>query len=327
MATELMYADAINEGLREEMQRDSSIIILGEEVGVYGGTYKVTQGLYKEFGPKRVRDTPISEAAIAGTAIGAALMGLRPVAEIMFFDFVPIALDQIATHAAKLRFMSGGQANVPVVFRTQYSLGRGYGSQHSQFYPSVFLQSPGIKVVLPGTPKDAKGLIKSCLRQDDPVVFIESGLLYYTSKGPVMGPEYLTPIGRADIKREGNDVTIVAISRTVNEAVKAAEKLATEGVSAEVLDMMTIQPMDYEALAKSVKKTNRLLIAEDSVKTGGISSEISAYVAENLIEHLESPIMRVNSLMLPVPFAKELEQDYMVSDTKIHDAAMKIMKE
>lgn len=322
-----MYAEAIREGLREEMERDSSIIILGEDVGAAGGAYKVTEGLMKQFGPKRVRDTPISEAAIVGTAVGAAIMGLRPVAELMFFDFTSISLDQIMTHAAKLRFMSGGQVKVPMVVRTQYSLGRGYGCQHSQFYPSVFFQSPGVEVVLPGTPKDAKGLIKSSLRENNPVVFIESGLLYFSAKGPVMGPDYLTPIGKADVKKEGKDITIVAVSRTVNEAVKAAQNLAIEGISAEVIDMMTIQPMDYEALAKSVMKTNRLLIAEDSVKTGGISAEISAYVAENLIDYLEGPITRVNSPDLPVPFAKELEQEYMVSENKICEAATKLMKQ
>lgn len=300
---------------------------MGEEVAAYGGTYKVTQGLVKEFGPNRVRDTPISEAAIVGTAVGAALMGLRPVAELMFFDFVTIAVDQIITHAAKIRFMSGGQLKVPMVVRTQYSLGRGYGCQHSQFFPSAFLQSPGVKVVLPSTPRDAKGLIKPALRQDDPVVFIESGLLYFTAKGPVMGPDYVTPIGKADVKREGDDITMVAVSRTVRETLKAAEKLDAEGISAEVLDMMTVQPMDYDALERSVRKTGRLLIAEDSVKTGGLSSEISAHVAENMIEYLKAPIVRVNSPALPAPFAKELEQQYMVSNAKIYEAATRLMKE
>jgi pyruvate dehydrogenase E1 component beta subunit len=321
-----MYAEAINEGLREEMKRDNSIVILGEEVGTYGGTYKVTQGLMKEFGANRVLDTPISEAAIVGTAVGAAVMGLRPVAELMFFDFTSIALDQIMTHAAKMRFMSGGQVKVPMVVRTQYSLGRGYGCQHSQFYPSIFLQSPGVKVVLPATPKDAKGLIKSALRQDDPVVFIESGLLYFTAKGEVMGPDYLTPIGKADVKRSGKDITIVAISRTVYEALKAAEELEHEGINVEVLDMMTVQPMDYDTLEKSVQKTGRLLVAEDSVKTGGLSSEISAHVAESMIDYLQAPIARVNSPPMPVPFAKELERAYMVSGSKIAEAARSLMK-
>lgn len=323
---ELMYAEAINEGIREEMHRDGRIIILGEEVGAYGGTYKVTKGLMEEFGAKRVRDTPISEAAIVGAAVGASLMGLRPIAEIMFFDFMPIAMDQIITHAAKMRFMSGGQISLPMVVRTEYSLGRGYGCQHSQFIPSMFLQSPGVKVVLPGTPKDAKGLIKSALRQNDPVVFIESGLLYFSSKGPVMESDYLTPIGKADVKREGNDVTIIALSRVVQEAIKAADSLAREGISVDLLDLMTVQPMDYNSIERSVKKTNRLVIAEDSVKTAGISAEISAFVAENLIEYLEAPIMRVNSPAMPVPFARELESAYMVSEAKIVDAVRKVMQ-
>jgi pyruvate/2-oxoglutarate/acetoin dehydrogenase E1 component len=236
---EITYAEALNEALREEMRRDDSVIVFGEDVGVYGGVYKVTKGLLEEFGPERVLDTPISEAAIAGAAIGAALMGLRPVAEIMYVDFLTIAMDMLITHAAKLRFMSGGQVKLPLVIRSQYSLGRAHGAQHSQFLAACFLQSPGIKVVLPGTPKDAKGLLKSAIRDDDPVLFVESGVLYRV-KGPVPEEEYLTPIGKCDIKREGNDVTIVAFSRTVIEALKAAERLAEHGISAEVVDLMTL---------------------------------------------------------------------------------------
>jgi len=322
---EISYAEALNEALREEMRRDDRVIVFGEDVGVFGGVYKVTKGLLEEFGPERVLDTPISEAAIAGTAIGAALMGLRPVAEIMYVDFLTLATDMLITHAAKLRFMSGGQVKLPMVIRTQYSLGRAHGCQHSQFLAACFLQSPGIKVVLPGTPKDAKGLLKSAIRDDDPVLFIESGVLYRL-KGPVPEDEYLIPLGKCDVKREGEDVTIVAVARTVTEALKAADKLAEEGISAEVIDLMTIQPMDYDTIVKSVMKTNRLVIADDSVKTCGISAEVSAYISEFAFDYLDAPIIRVNSPPLPIPFSPQLERQYMVNADKIVDAVRKLVK-
>jgi len=316
---ELSYAEALNEALREEMRRDDRVIVFGEDVGVLGGVYRVTKGLLEEFGPERVLDTPISEAAIAGTAIGAALMGLRPVAEIMYVDFLTLATDMIITHAAKARFMSGGQVKLPMVIRTQYSLGRAHGCQHSQFLAACFLQSPGIKVVLPGTPRDAKGLLKSAIRDDDPVLFIESGVLYRL-KGPVPEDEYLIPLGMCDVKREGDDVTIVAVARTVVEALKAADRLAEEGISAEVIDLMTIQPMDYDTIVKSVMKTNRLIIADDSVKTCGISAEVSAYISEFAFDYLDAPIIRVNSPPLPIPFSPQLEKQYMVDADKIVEA-------
>ncbi len=316
---ELSYAEALNEALREEMRRDDRVIVFGEDVGVLGGVYRVTKGLLEEFGPERVLDTPISEAAIAGTAIGAALMGLRPVAEIMYVDFLTLATDMIITHAAKARFMSGGQVKLPMVIRTQYSLGRAHGCQHSQFLAACFLQSPGIKVVLPGTPRDAKGLLKSAIRDDDPVLFIESGVLYRL-KGPVPEDEYLIPLGKCDVKREGDDVTIVAVARTVVEALKAADRLAEEGISAEVIDLMTIQPMDYDTIVKSVMKTNRLVIADDSVKTCGISAEVSAYISEFAFDYLDAPIIRVNSPPLPIPFSPQLEKQYMVDADKIVEA-------
>ncbi|MCD6125718.1 MAG: alpha-ketoacid dehydrogenase subunit beta [Thaumarchaeota archaeon] len=322
---EISYAEALNEALIEEMRRDDRVIVFGEDVGVFGGVYKVTKGLLEEFGPERVLDTPISEAAIAGTAIGAALMGLRPVAEIMYVDFLTLATDMLITHAAKLRFMSGGQVKLPMVIRTQYSLGRAHGCQHSQFLAACFLQSPGIKVVLPGTPKDAKGLLKSAIRDDDPVLFIESGVLYRL-KGPVPEDEYLIPLGKCDVKREGEDVTIVAVARTVTEALKAADKLAEEGISAEVIDLMTIQPMDYDTIVKSVMKTNRLVIADDSVKTCGISAEVSAYISEFAFDYLDAPIIRVNSPPLPIPFSPQLEKQYMIDSDKIVDAVKRLVK-
>jgi pyruvate/2-oxoglutarate/acetoin dehydrogenase E1 component len=328
---ELTYVEALNEALREEMRRDDSVIVFGEEVALAGGVYKVTKGLLEEFGPERVRDTPISEVAIVGAAVGAALVGLRPVAEIMFFDFAGIAFDQIVTHASKMRFTSGGQVKLPLVIRTQYSLGRSYGSQHTQFLAASFMQAPGLKIVLPSTPFDAKGLLKSAIRDDDPVLFIESGSLYvnksyYGYRGPVPDEEYLIPIGKADVKREGTDVTVVALSRTVSEAVAAADRLREDGVGVEVVDLRTIQPMDYATVEKSVRKTNRLIVAEDSVKTCGVSAEVAAYIAEYALDALEAPIVRLNSPPMPTPQSASLEREYMVTSDKIVEAVKKLLK-
>jgi pyruvate/2-oxoglutarate/acetoin dehydrogenase E1 component len=321
---DLTYADALREALREEMLRDSHVILLGEEIGVFEGVYKVTRGLLKEFGPERVRDTPISEAAIAGAAVGAALAGLKPVAEIMYMDFLTICLDQIATNAAKMRFMSGGKLKAPFVLRTQYSLGRMHGAQHSQFYPSVFFQVPGLKVVLPSTPYDAKGLLKASIRDENPVVFVESGALYRT-KGLVPEEEYVLPLGQCDIKRKGNDLTIVAVSRVVGEALAAATKLEEEGITSEVIDPRTIQPLDSNTIVESVKKTGRLIVASDDVKTGGVGSEIAAIVVEEAFDSLDAPILRVASAAMPIPFSPSLEQAYMPNSQKIVEAARKLI--
>ena len=321
---ELTYADALREALREEMLRDPRVLLMGEEIGVFEGVYKVTRGLLKEFGPERVRDTPISEAAIAGAAIGAALAGLKPVAEIMYMDFVPICLDQIATQAAKMHFMSGGKLKVPMVLRTQYSLGRAHGSQHSQFFPSWFFQVPGLKVVLPSTPHDAKGLLKAAIRDGNPVVFIESGMLYRT-KGPVPEGDYVIPFGQCDVKRKGNDLTIVAVSRLVNEALAAATKLEEEGLLVEVIDPRTIQPLDLATILESVKRTGRLIVASDDVKSGGIGSEIAAAVVEEGFDSLDAPIVRVASPNMPIPFSPTLEQAYMPNAEKIVEAAKRLI--
>jgi pyruvate/2-oxoglutarate/acetoin dehydrogenase E1 component len=309
---ELTYADALREALREEMIRDPNVILLGEEIGVFNGVYKVTRGLLDEFGPERVRDTPISEAAIAGAAVGLALAGLKPVAEIMYMDFLPICMDQLSTQAAKMRFMSGGQLNVPMVLRTQYSLGRQHGSQHSQFTPAWFLQVPGLKVVLPSDPNDAKGLLKSAIRDPNPVLFVEGGLLYRT-KGPVPEEEYTTPLGKAAVKRKGDDITIVAVSRMVGESLSAARKLEDRDISAEVIDVRTLQPLDLDAIVESVKRTSRLVIASDDVKRGGVGAEISASVTETAFDYLDAPIMRVACPDTPIPFSPQLEQLYMPS--------------
>ena len=321
---ELTYADALREALREEMLRDPNVILLGEEIGVFNGVYKVTRGLLDEFGPDRVRDTPISEAAIAGAAVGLALVGMRPVAEIMYMDFLPICMDELATQAAKMRFMSGGQLKVPMVLRTQYSLGRQHGAQHSQFTPAWFFQVPGLKVVVPATPYDAKGLLKSAIREPNPVLFLEGGLLYRT-KGPVPEEEYTIPLGKADTKRKGDDVTIVGVSRLVGEALTAAKKLEEKGVSAEVIDVRTLQPLDLATIVESVKRTSRLIIASDDIKTGGVGSEISAAVIENAFDYLDAPIMRVACPDTPIPFSPPLEQQYMPNADKIVQAADQII--
>lgn len=321
---EVTYAEAIREALREEMIADRRVILLGEDIGAYGGAFKITNDFLKEFGPERVRDTPISEAAIVGVAIGLGLMGLRPVAEIMYMDFIPICLDQLANQAAKMRFMSGGQLKVPIVIRTQYSLGRAHGAQHSQFTPSWFLHVPGLQVALPSTPYDAKGLLKTAMRGNNPVLFVESSLLYRT-KGQVAEGDYTIPFGKADIKREGTDVTVIAISRMVQESLAAAETLKEQGTSAEVLDPRTIQPLDLETIIKSIKKTGRAIIAEDDCKSGGVGAEIAARMIEEAFDYLDAPIIRVASPDMPIPFSPSLEQEYMPNRDKVIAAIQSLL--
>jgi len=306
------------------MLRDSKVILLGEEIGVFNGVYKATRGLLDEFGPDRVRDTPISEAAIAGAAVGLALAGFKPVAEIMYMDFLTICMDQLVTQAAKMRFMSGGQLSVPMVLRTQYSLGRQHGSQHSQFTPSWFFQAPGLKVAIPSNPYDAKGLLKAAIREQNPVLFLECGLLYRT-KGPVPEEEYLIPLGQADVKKKGEDVTIVGVSRMVGESLAAADRLEKDGISAEVIDVRTLQPLDLNTIIESVKRTSKLIIACDDVKTGGVGAEISASVHENAFDYLDAPIKRVECPATPVPFSPPLEQLYMPNADRVVEAVKEII--
>jgi pyruvate/2-oxoglutarate/acetoin dehydrogenase E1 component len=318
------YAEAINEALRHALKSDSRIFLLGEDIGAYGGAFKVTKGLLEEFGPERVIDTPISESAIIGAACGASLLGLKPVAEIMYMDFLPISMDQLVTHAAKLHYMSGGQLKPGFVLRTQYSLGRAHGSQHSSFLPSWFIQSPGLKVVVPSTPYDAKGLLNAALKDSAPVLFIECAMLY-KAKGDVPEEYYEIPFGKADIKRDGRDITIVAISRMVQEALMAAEKLMGHGIDAEVIDPRTLQPLDRDTLLSSVKKTGRVIIASDEMKTGGVGAEIAALIFEGAFEYLDSPLVRVCSPDLPVPFSPPLEKEYMPNSEKVVKAALELI--
>ena len=307
---EITYAEAVREALRQEMLRDPDVFLLGEDIGAYGGAFKVTKGMLEEFGPERVRDTPISEAAIVGAAIGAALMGLRPVAEIMYMDFLPIGTEQLVVQAANMSLTSGGKLKVPMVVRTQYSLGRAHASQHSEFYPVWYMNVPGLKVALPSTPYDAKGMLISAIRDDNPVLFIECALLYRT-KGPVPEEPYEVPLGVADVKREGDDVTIVAVSRMVVEALKAAEELEKEGISVEVVDSRTLNPLDRETIVKSVRKTGRAVVAADDHKTGGVTAELAATIVEGAFDYIDAPIKRVASPDLPIPFSPPLEERYM----------------
>jgi len=323
----MSYAAALRETLREEMRRDPNIVVLGEDVGAWGGVFTVTLGLLSEFGPQRVIDTPISEAAIVGAAIGMALAGLRPVAEIMYMDFITIAMDQLITHAAKLRFMSGGKIKLPIVVRTQYGIGRAYGPQHSQFVPSWFLQ-PGLKVVAPSTPADAKGLLKASLREDNPVLFIEAALLYEVT-GPVPSGDFIVPIGVADVKRKGSDVTIVAISRTVHEALKAAEVLSEKhGIEAEVIDPRTLYPLDLKTISTSTRRTGRLVVVTDEIRSGSVAAEIVSRIAEDpdTFYSLEATPQIVSSPDMPVPTPAPLEKIYMVSSEKIVSTVLRIVK-
>jgi pyruvate dehydrogenase E1 component beta subunit len=303
---ELTYSQALREALTEEMERDPNMILLGEDIGVYGGVFKVTEGLLARFGPERVRETPISESGFIGAATGLAMCGKRPVAELMFMDFAWVAADQIWNQAAKMRQMSGGQVGVPLVIRTQQGGGRGNAAQHSQSLEAHFTHIPGIKVALPATPYDAKGLLKSAIRDPDPVVVIEHKLLYNT-KGPVPEEEFLIPLGIADVKRPGRDVTVIALSRTVLHALEAAEMLAGEGIDVEVIDLRTTVPLDVETVVRSVRKTGHVVVAHESHRTCGVGAEIAARVMEEAFDYLDAPVQRVAALDVPIPYSQPLE--------------------
>jgi pyruvate/2-oxoglutarate/acetoin dehydrogenase E1 component len=316
MMREITYRQAIQEALREEMQRDESVFLLGEDIAEFGGSYKVTAGLLEEFGPERVRNTPISEAAIVGAALGAALVGMRPVAELMYIDFSAIAMDQIVNQVAKVRYMFGGKAKASLVIRTQGGAGRSSAAQHAQSLEAWFMHIPGLKLVQPSTPYDAKGLLKTAIRDDNPVMFIEHKLLYPV-QGPVPEEEYLIPFGQADIKRVGSDVTVVATSRMVHRALEAANRLAAEGISVEVVDPRTLNPLDEDTILASVRKTQRLVIAYEAYERGGIGAEIAALVANKALDYLDAPIERVASLNTPMPFSPKLENYVVPNEERI----------
>ncbi len=324
MAT-LTYRDALKEALREEMRRDEAVFLMGEDIAEYGGAYKVTDGLYHEFGKERVRNTPISEAAIIGTALGAAITGMRPVAELMYIDFTTVGMDQIVNQVAKIRYMVGGQLNVPLVIRTQGGPGRSSAAQHGQSLEAWFVHVPGLLVVMPSTPADAKGLLKTAIRDDNPIMFIEHKLLY-TEEGEVPDGDYTIPFGVADVKREGSDLTIVATSRMVLKVLDAAEELSAEGIEVEVIDPRTLVPLDEETILNSVRKTNRLLIAHEAVERGGFGAELAALVVRKAFDYLDAPIERVAAAPVPVPFAPVME-DFVIPDKDdVIEAARKLVR-
>jgi len=299
------FREALREAMSEEMRRDEKVYLMGEEVAEYNGAYKVSKGMLAEFGEKRVIDTPIAELGFTGIAIGSAINGLRPIVEFMTFNFSLVAIDQIVNSAAKMRSMSGGQFSVPIVFRGATGTAGMLSSQHSQSFDSWYANCPGLKVIVPSNPYDAKGLLKSAIRDNDPIVFMESEQMY-GEKGEVPEGEYLIPIGVADIKREGTDVTIVSFGKIIKQALNAAVELNKEGISVEVVDLRTIRPIDYDTIIKSVKKTNRLVIVEESWPLGNISTEIAFKVQKEAFDYLDAPIIRVNAADVPLPYAPTL---------------------
>ena len=303
----LKYREALRAALQEEMARDESVFCVGEGIGERGGSYKVTEGLIAQFGPGRVLDTPLSEAGFVGLGVGAAIAGQRPVVEMLFIDFLMLAMDQVVNQAAKYRFMSGGEGRVPLVIRTQGGAGNSLAGQHSQSLEALFYHVPGLKVVMPSTPHDAKGLLKAAIRDDDPVIFIEHKLLYMT-EGEVPDETFVIPLGQADIKRAGSDVTLVAWSHMVLKSLQAAEELAAEGISTEVIDLRTLVPMDIACVLDSVRRTGRLVIAQEAIKRGGVGSDIAAIVAEQAFGNLRAPIVRVAGINTVIPFNLTLER-------------------
>lgn len=303
----IKYRDALNQALREEMTRDPLVFVMGEGIGEKGGSHKVTANLMAEFGAERVIDTPISEASFIGMGAGAAMLGTRPVVELMFVDFALMTLDQLMNQAAKWNFMSGGQARVPMVVRTQGGSGNGLAGQHSQSLEAMFYHMPGLKVVMPLTPYDAKGLLKSSIRDDEPVIFIEHKLLYLT-EGDVPDGEYLIPLGQADIKRPGRDVTLITYSLMAHKCLEAAEKLAADGIDAEVLDLRTLHPLDKQAILESVNKTSRVAIVHEAVKRGGVGGDISAIIMEEAFDALDAPVLRIAGRNTTIPYNLNLEK-------------------
>jgi pyruvate/2-oxoglutarate/acetoin dehydrogenase E1 component len=319
----LSYAQAVAEALNEEMTRDPDVFLMGEDIGRFGNIYGATRGLLEAFGKERVRDTPISEAAIVGAAVGASLLGMRPVVEIMYMDFMTIAADQIVNHAAKFRYMFGGSVELPLVIRTQGGTGTSNAAQHSQSLESWFMHTPGLHVVMPSTPYDAKGLLKASIREDNPVIFIEHKLLYKTW-GPVPEEEYLIPLGQADVKREGKDITVVATSLMVQRALGAAEEVEKEGGSVEVIDPRTLSPLDEETILNSARKTGKVIVVHEACKTCGIGAEIAARIMEKAFDYMDAPVVRLGGLDIPVPYARNLEEASVPSQEQIVQAIRKV---
>mgnify|MGYP000725312410 CR=1 FL=1 len=323
----ITYAQAINEAMSEEMRKDENIVFMGEDIGVYGGAFGVSRGMFEEFGDDRVKDTPISELVITGCAAGAAMTGLRPIVEIMFSDFITLAMEQLANQAAKNRFQFGGQAAVPMVLRTPGGSGTGAAEQHSQSLEAWVCHVPGLKVVIPSTPYDAKGLLKASMLDNNPVVFIEQKLLY-RSKGevPEVEDDYIIPLGKADIKREGKDVTIVTYGRMVQRSLEVAEKFASEGVDIEVIDVRTLVPLDKECLIESAKKTGKVLVVHEACQTGGYGGELASTIVDSdAFFYLDAPVKRLGGLDVPIPYNPNLEALVVPTEEKITAAVRELL--
>ena len=321
---ELAFRDALREAMEEEMRRDENVFLMGEEVAEYNGAYKVSQGMLEEFGARRVIDTPISELGFAGIGVGAAMNGLRPIIEFMTFNFSLVAIDQVINSAAKMLSMSGGQIPIPMVFRGPSGSAGTLAAQHSQVFESWYANCPGLKVISPSNPYDAKGLLKSAIRDNDPVIFMESEQMY-GDKGEVPEEEYLIPIGVADVKRQGKDVTLVSYNKMMKVALATADSLAKEGIEAEVIDLRTIRPLDIDTIIASVKKTNRLVVIDESWPYGGISSEIAYRVQRYAFDYLDAPVLRINGTDVPMPYALPLVEAYLPNVEKVTRAVKEVM--
>ncbi len=320
----LQFREAVCEAMSEEMRKDESIYLIGEEVAEYNGAYKASKGMLDEFGPKRVIDTPISELGFAGIAIGSTMTGNRPIVEYMTFNFSLVGIDQIINNAAKIRQMSGGQFKCPIVFRGPTGSAGQLAATHSQAFENWFANTPGLKVIVPSNPYDAKGLLKSAIRDDDPVIFMESEQMY-GDKGEVPEGEYTIPIGLADIKREGNDVTVVSFGKIIKEAYKAAELLSIEGIECEIIDLRTVRPMDHKAIINSVKKTNRLVILEEAWPFGNVSTEITYQVQSQAFDYLDAPIEKINTADTPAPYSPVLLQEWLPNSNDVVNAVKKVL--
>lgn len=320
----LTYRDALGQALREEMQRDDRVFLMGEEVAEYNGAYKVSKGLLQDFGPMRVVDTPITELGFAGLGVGAAMVGLRPVVEFMTWNFALLAIDQVVNHAAKMLYMSNGQYPVPIVFRGPNGAALQLAAQHSQAWESWLAHIPGLKVVAPGTPYDAKGLLKAAIRDDNPVCVLEGEMLYNT-KGEVPDDDYVVPIGKADLKREGDHATIVTHGKMVLVAMQAADQLAKEGVRVDVVDLRTVRPMDTEAVYASVRKTNRCVVLEEGWELCGVGAQVVDYVQRDCFDHLDAPVLRVHQADVPMPYAKQIERQAKPDVPKAVAAVKKVL--
>ncbi len=321
----ITYRQAVAEAMAEEMARDERVFLMGEDVGKHGGAFAASKGLFDEFGPGRVRDTPISESIIVGAGVGAALTGMRPIVEIMYIDFIGMALDAVVNQAAKVKYMFGGHARVPLTIRTAFGAGRGNAAQHSQSLETWLTLIPGLLVVMPSTPSDAKGLLKSAIRNDNPVVVIENKLLYGES-GDVPEDDYLVPIGKAAVRREGSDVTVIATSRMCKFAESAAEKLAAEGIQVEIIDPRTLKPFDMETVAASIAKTHRVVVVNEGHNTGGFSNEISSKIMDTCFYELDGPVVRVAAEDVPIPYNSVLENEVIPAEKDILAAVHKILE-